>query len=327
MARAKRTKDRPFPWRCGSCDEKEVYRTPSAYKTTIKYEGRPYDVELPDLELPKCRKCGEVVFDNHAGHQINRVLRQQLGLLQPDQIRAGRNELGLSQRDFAAHLGVAEESVSRWETGALIQSRVVDRQIRLFFEFPSVREALIELQQGVSFGEVVKIATPTLPSTASVLDLKESLLAALEDSFKGQLEECRSAIHETSRELWKKRFPTKSREWRESWPDRSSLWDATTKYALVAAPEEIRWVTQMFGSLTKHPVSGGQRRWFAVYAGPRSPVADSISQCLSRLTQDLEEVPETQAAPLLDNFTQILDMFRERQAPASGLLNLNSGEK
>ena len=37
---------------------------------------------------------------------------------------------------LAAQLGAAEESVSRWETGAQVQSRGFDRQIRLFFALP-----------------------------------------------------------------------------------------------------------------------------------------------------------------------------------------------
>jgi putative zinc finger/helix-turn-helix YgiT family protein len=151
-----RNQDRPFPWRCGTCGAKTVYRVPISYSTSIKYEGRPYDLEIPDLQIPKCQDCGELVFDNTADEQISRVLRSKLGLLQPDQIRAGRTELGLNQKDFATCLGVAEESVCRWETGRLIQSRVVDRQIRLFFEFPAVREALGELQQGETFGEIVR---------------------------------------------------------------------------------------------------------------------------------------------------------------------------
>ena len=156
MTRAKRTNDRPFPWRCGSCGEKEVYRTATSYKTSIKYDAREYEVDIPNLDLCKCANCGEVIFDNDAGHQINLALRQRLGLLQPDQIRSGRTQLGLNQNDFAAQLGVAEELLYRWETGVLVQSRVVDRQIRLFFELPSVRKALNQLDRGEPIGEIVR---------------------------------------------------------------------------------------------------------------------------------------------------------------------------
>lgn len=153
MARPKRTVDRPFPWRCGSCGQDQVYRVTTSYTTTINYDGRAYEVVVPDLELPTCSNCGEVVFDNHAGHQINGALRRQLGLLQPEQIRAGRTQLGLNQRDFAAQLGAAEESVSRWETGAQVQSRGFDRQIRLFFALPDARSLLARLDRGEPIGE------------------------------------------------------------------------------------------------------------------------------------------------------------------------------
>lgn len=155
MARPKRTVDRPFPWRCGNCGQEQVDRVNTPYTTTINYDGRAYEVVVPDLELPTCANCGEVVFDNQTGHQINRALRQQLGLLQPDQIRDGRTQLGLNQRDFAARIGVAEESVSRWETGAQVQSRVVDRQIRLFFALPDVRATLCKIDEGEAIGETV----------------------------------------------------------------------------------------------------------------------------------------------------------------------------
>lgn len=155
MARPKRTEDRPFPWRCGNCGEEQVYRVATPYTAAINYDGRTYEVVVPCLETPTCANCGEVVFDNHTGHQISRALRQQLGLLQPEQIRAGRTELGLNQRDFAAQLGVAEESVSRWETGAQVQSRGFDRQIRLFFALPVVRSTLSKIEQGAPIGETV----------------------------------------------------------------------------------------------------------------------------------------------------------------------------
>lgn len=158
MARVNRTEDRPFPWRCGNCDQKEIYRIATPYKSIIKYDGRECQVDIPNLGLPTCSNCGEVVFDNHAGQQIDRALRQLLGLLQPDQIRAGRTQLGLDQNDFAAQLGVTEESVCRWETAAQIQSQLVDRQIRLFFELPSVRKALNLLMSGEPIGETVRAA-------------------------------------------------------------------------------------------------------------------------------------------------------------------------
>ena len=157
MTTPKRTVDRPFPWRCGNCGQEQVKRVTTPYTTTINYDGGAYQVEVPDLKLPTCANCGEVVFDNHVGHQINLALRQQLGLLQPEQIRTGRTQLGLNQRDFAALLGAAEESVSRWETGAQVQSRGFDRQIRVFFALPEARAALSKIEQGEHVGETAVV--------------------------------------------------------------------------------------------------------------------------------------------------------------------------
>jgi len=43
---------------------------------------------------------------------------------------------------MAELLGVAKETISRWETGALIQSRAMDNLLRLFFESEDVRRRL-----------------------------------------------------------------------------------------------------------------------------------------------------------------------------------------
>lgn len=160
MTRPERNYDRPFPWRCGPCGERQVYRIATSYKAAIKHDGQRFEVEISDLQLPTCKNCGEVVFDNDSGRQIDQALRRRLGLLQPDQIRAGRIQLGLGENEFAAQLGVSEESILRWETGAQTQPRAVDREIRLFFELPSVRSALSRIERGDLIGETVR-ATET----------------------------------------------------------------------------------------------------------------------------------------------------------------------
>jgi DNA-binding transcriptional regulator YiaG len=54
-----------------------------------------------------------MVFDNEADSQISHALRAQLALLAPSQIRQNREQLALSQRELAEHLGVAGETISR----------------------------------------------------------------------------------------------------------------------------------------------------------------------------------------------------------------------
>jgi putative zinc finger/helix-turn-helix YgiT family protein len=100
------------------------------HTSQIKHDGRLYTVEVPKLHIPKCGVCGELVFDNDADEQIAQALREQLGLLSGDQIRKNREDLGLSQRILAEHLGVGVETISRWENGALTQTRAMDRYRR-----------------------------------------------------------------------------------------------------------------------------------------------------------------------------------------------------
>src|SRR5215467_12193909 len=112
-----RIAEKPFPWTCGYCRKKEVYRTKIPYSTDINYDGRTYHLEIPDLEAPRCRACGELILDSPANRRIDHTLRAQIGLLQPEEIRRHREALHLTQRELAARLGIAEATLSRWETG------------------------------------------------------------------------------------------------------------------------------------------------------------------------------------------------------------------
>jgi putative zinc finger/helix-turn-helix YgiT family protein len=97
-----------------------------------------------------------LVFDNDADAQIAAALRRQLGLLSADQIRANREQLGLSQRELAEHLGVAVETISRWENGVLTQTRAMDRYLRVYFAVPAARAALLSAPSPLSLGAHVE---------------------------------------------------------------------------------------------------------------------------------------------------------------------------
>ena len=132
-------RDRPFPWRCVDCKAKEVFPKVTDYTTTVKHDGRAYTIRIPDLAIPTCRKCGTQTFSVGDDDRIIAALRAQLGLLTPQEIHDLRGQHELSQQEMAEQLGVAQETISRWETGALIQSRAMDNLLRLFFESEEVR--------------------------------------------------------------------------------------------------------------------------------------------------------------------------------------------
>jgi putative zinc finger/helix-turn-helix YgiT family protein len=128
-----------------------------AYSMPAKHDGRVYQVQIPEFHVPKCEACGELIFGDDADNQITEALRAMLRLLTPQQIRAGRKVLRLSQERLAECLGVAAETISRWETGGLIQSRAMDNFLRVFFGFPEVRTALCGAEQDPELG--TKVAT------------------------------------------------------------------------------------------------------------------------------------------------------------------------
>ena len=148
--------DKPFPWRCPECGKREVRPATVHHTSGVKHDGRLHCVEIPQLRVPRCDACGEIVFDNDADSQIASALREQLALLLPGQIRKDREQLGLSQRELAEHLGVAIETISRWEDGAIIQSRAMDRYLRVYFGVPAARTALVEHAFAPSFGADVE---------------------------------------------------------------------------------------------------------------------------------------------------------------------------
>ena len=157
ISQPRKGRDRPFPWRCGNCLKEEVYPETIAYATEVKYDGELYHLEIPGLRVPKCRSCGTLVFSNSVDDQIMQALRAHVHLLTPEQIRAGREALGLKANELAERLGVTAETILRWENGALIQSRAMDNFLRVYFALPEVRAVLRGADRGPELGTTVTV--------------------------------------------------------------------------------------------------------------------------------------------------------------------------
>jgi putative zinc finger/helix-turn-helix YgiT family protein len=160
----------PFPWLCGQCGAEKVFPEKIAYQTSLRYEGRDYQVVVPELPALKCRECGAVLLNNESDANLSSAFRDRLKLLQPEMIREGRKRLGLNQREFAELLGVAEESVSRWETGAQMQSRVVDKIMRVYFASPEARKVLNAARTDPNVGTAVVPAESAATALAGCQD-------------------------------------------------------------------------------------------------------------------------------------------------------------
>jgi DNA-binding transcriptional regulator YiaG len=133
------------PIRCVECGAKEVRPAILAYRANKNYDGRIYEIDVPHLSVRKCAKCEEVYFGSEADKQITEALRRHLRLLSPGQIKQNLRSLQLTQKQFAHRLGVAPETMSRWLKGRMIQPRLSDNMMRLYFRIAAVRDALARL--------------------------------------------------------------------------------------------------------------------------------------------------------------------------------------
>ena len=75
----KKAAEKPFPWRCPKCRQLTVNRVTMPYRCQRTHIGRVVTVEVPNLAVPRCSNCGEVVFDYAADEQIRDAFRTQFG--------------------------------------------------------------------------------------------------------------------------------------------------------------------------------------------------------------------------------------------------------
>jgi putative zinc finger/helix-turn-helix YgiT family protein len=174
---------KPFPWKCGECRERAVHpATLDTYTAELDHDGRKYLITLRQFSVARCERCGAIVLDDAANRRLSEALRAAAGLLQPHEVRAGREGLGLTQRELAGYLQIADATLSRWETGAQIQQRSMDRLLRGFFLVPEFRRFLgvpdrgsavsVEpigiggsIAQDVAEGAIEPLPTPLLPDS------------------------------------------------------------------------------------------------------------------------------------------------------------------
>lgn len=148
-------KSTPFPWQCPKCLKHEVRPAKVDFSLEVRYDGRLHALTLKALTVPVCSSCGERVFTSEIDDRINEAMRDQLRLLSPEQIQSAICKLGMKQTDLAAHLGVTEETVSRWIDGSLLQTRAMDNLLRAYFALPQLRAALTGSGQDPEFGATV----------------------------------------------------------------------------------------------------------------------------------------------------------------------------
>jgi putative zinc finger/helix-turn-helix YgiT family protein len=99
----------------------------------------------PDFDYDRCRACDEEIYPSrgleHLELKAAALARAELGLLSPDEIRAIRIRLGLTQGDLERALGVSRGSVGRWERGPVFPSVTADKLLRILDEHPELLQS------------------------------------------------------------------------------------------------------------------------------------------------------------------------------------------
>ncbi len=88
----------PVPRDCVSCAQREVYPETTSLETEERYEDQMYPLVLENFSMPVCRACGSKIYTEVVDREINRRFREYLGLLSPEQIRAGIETLNTTPR-------------------------------------------------------------------------------------------------------------------------------------------------------------------------------------------------------------------------------------
>lgn len=93
------------------------------------------ELVVDGIERWACDGCGNYVVALDQADRLSRALADAYAerhhLLSPEEIRETRRELGLTQKEFEAMLGVSSPSASRWEGGKVPQSKPVDLLVRV----------------------------------------------------------------------------------------------------------------------------------------------------------------------------------------------------
>jgi len=118
------------------------------------------NVTLVGIEVSRCPECGESEAVIPKIEQLHRALAmitaQKVPRLTPEEIRFLRKYLGWSGADFAMHIGVAAETVSRWENGSTRMSAAAERLLRLAaLRLEPVSDYPLEILKGVAQGKAV----------------------------------------------------------------------------------------------------------------------------------------------------------------------------
>lgn len=106
----------------------------STARETVKYDASGLPVTLVNVDVRRCRGCGDWQLVLPRLEELHRVIAMAV-IRKPTplvgaEIRFLRKHMGWSGADFAKHMGCSAETVSRWENDRLAMGSTADRLLR-----------------------------------------------------------------------------------------------------------------------------------------------------------------------------------------------------
>ncbi len=146
---------------CGICGGEAVFVSEEREVSVGKRSAVVED------EFFRCSVCGEELYEPGQMDAVmvkaSTAIRKELGLLMPEEIKAIRDSLDLTQSDFEQLLGVGEKTVVRWERGTVFQNSATDvlitavRDVEGFAGYLGSRAGIAVpegLSQGMAIGQL-----------------------------------------------------------------------------------------------------------------------------------------------------------------------------
>jgi len=140
-----------------------------------------------EVERQRCEACDEVFYSKQQALAAQRAaaakLREQEGLLTPDEIKQIRVGRGLTQSDLERLLAVGPKTVVRWERGTVFQNSSTDQLLRVIRDVPQAFDYLKALR-GVAVATDGEQPNPLVgvPRVVAINEWKDSQRARIKPS-------------------------------------------------------------------------------------------------------------------------------------------------
>jgi putative zinc finger/helix-turn-helix YgiT family protein len=133
--------------RCPTCGHQPLLARQIRDEFEYGPDGERITIVAEGVPVLTCPACGEVLYGPEAAAVRHQAICRALGLLTPAEIKAVRERYGPDQEDFSRLTGIGVATLSRWERGRLLQTRAMDRYLRLIDALPQAARFLETLQK------------------------------------------------------------------------------------------------------------------------------------------------------------------------------------